>query len=162
MDRRQPQGYGSVLSQTNVFLCSFFLPTFSLSLSLSSANPPPPVPDFRPMGRKTWCSTEQTEFLKVHLSRLDEEKNNHGLSPFYARVAAEFIKRWESPTPKKACPKGVSPKQHADNERTRVSGFSPFSWTDADHRHVSKLWNGLGTVANSLRLLLLYRNPFLT
>ena len=73
------------------------------------------------MGRQLWCIPEQTAFLAAQLPKLDEEKINHGLTPFYARVAAEFIERWESPTPTKPCPEGVSPKQHADNERISVS-----------------------------------------
>ena len=73
------------------------------------------------MGRQTWCTPEQTAFLEAYLPKLDAEKDNNGLTPFYESITAEFIKRWESPTPRKPLPKGVTPKQHADKERGRVS-----------------------------------------
>ena len=73
------------------------------------------------MGHQSWCIPEQTVFLAAQLPRLDEEKINHGLTPFYTHVAVEFIEHWESPTPTKPCPEGVSSKQHADNKRISVS-----------------------------------------
>lgn len=103
--------------RSDMFL-HFFFPHFSLCVSLQPTFPSP-----CPMGRETWCTADQTAFLQAYLPKLDEEKHNNGLTPFYARIAREFIERWPSPTPKKAVPEGVDPKQHADNERARVSSL---------------------------------------
>ena len=46
---------------------------------------------------------------------------NNGLTPFYGSITAEFVKHWESPTPMKPLPKGMTPKQYVDKERGRVS-----------------------------------------
>ena len=48
------------------------------------------------MGRPPWATAEQTEYLQNLVSRLDEEKQNHGLAAFYARTTTEFLKRWPS------------------------------------------------------------------
>ena len=82
------------------------------------------------MGRHPWATPEQTEFLKTHLPKLDEEKQNHGLKAFYSRVAAEFSERWEPPPPPHNGDEHSSPAQlrkEAYDQRERVSPLASMS-----------------------------------
>ena len=75
------------------------------------------------MGRPPWATSEQTAFLESYLPSMDEEKENHGLAAFYARVTDDFILRWKSPTipiPKDR-QDGVTPEAYANERRGRVS-----------------------------------------
>lgn len=76
----------------------------------------------RSMGRRTWATSQQTEFLESFLERLEDEKGNHGLTAFYARITAEFIERWESPILQEDLNQGADSKRLADERRGRVSG----------------------------------------
>jgi len=76
------------------------------------------------MGRKPWATPEQTAFLKTQLPFMDEEKEMHGLTPFYARVTIAFIEQWASPIvpiPPKPQYEGLEPKAYADLRRGKVS-----------------------------------------
>ena len=81
------------------------------------------------MGRPTWANPEQAAFLKGFVGRLEEEKRNQGLKPFYATVTAEFIKRWASPIPPDVDTTKVTDptelKELSDKYRERVSRIPP-------------------------------------
>jgi hypothetical protein len=49
------------------------------------------------MGRGTWSTPEQLEYLEQRLPRLDTEKAGNGLKQFYASVAHDFAKLWPPP-----------------------------------------------------------------
>ena len=81
------------------------------------------------MGRRPWATPEQVAFLKGFIGQLEEEKHNHGLVPFYARVADDFIKCWEFPIPSDVDMKKVTEpselKRLADKRRAHVSPLPP-------------------------------------
>jgi len=76
------------------------------------------------MGWSPWATPKQAVFLESFVDQLEEEKHNHGLAPFYARVMQEFIQHWESPIPDKVDKKITDPaelKRLADERRGCVS-----------------------------------------
>ena len=81
------------------------------------------------MGRPTWATPEQAAFLKGFVGRLEEEKHNQGLKPFYATVTAEFINRWASPIPPDVDTTKVTDparlKELSDKYQQRVSRIPP-------------------------------------
>ena len=120
-----------VLSMSDTYMDCFWCLTWLPRLFVS--NPPgshlfPPLPCL--MGQRPWATPEQTEFLKTHLPKLDEEKQNHGLKVFYSRVVAEFSKRWEPPLLPSDNDKQSFPAQlrkEAYDQRERVSPPFPIS-----------------------------------
>jgi hypothetical protein len=81
----------------------------------------PPRPPLRMMGRPTWATPEQAAFLEEFVPRLEEEKYNLGLKPFYAQITKQFIERWPSPLiPDEETDKDEL-KRSADDRRGRVS-----------------------------------------
>lgn len=46
------------------------------------------------MGRSTWSTPEQLEYLERLRPRLEAEKAGNGLAQFYASVASDFAKLW--------------------------------------------------------------------
>ena len=60
-----------------------------------------------PVGRPSWTTPEQYDFLEGYVSRLNAEKQGNGLKPFYDQVAAEFKLRWRAePTAKEKLTSG--------------------------------------------------------
>ncbi|KAF9777600.1 hypothetical protein BJ322DRAFT_1114895 [Thelephora terrestris] len=49
------------------------------------------------MGRGTWSTPEQLEYLEQRLPGLDAEKAGNGLKQFYTSVARDFAKLWPPP-----------------------------------------------------------------
>jgi hypothetical protein len=76
------------------------------------------------MGRPPWTTPEQAAFLQSFVHRLDDEKANNGLQPFYAYVTQEFVQRWPSPVPLDVDREEVTDpdvlKQLSDNRREGV------------------------------------------
>ena len=78
------------------------------------------------MGRRPWATPEQTAFLESKLPLLDEEKENHGLTPFYARIAVQFIEHWASPIvpiPEERRAENLDPQAYANERRGAVSQY---------------------------------------
>lgn len=94
-----------------------FLPLVLLSSSVPS--------DCRlTMGRPPWATPEQTAFLESHVPKLEEEKHNHGLTAFYARVTKEFVRRWPSPVIPDGATNEETLRLQADGARGRVSRYT--------------------------------------
>lgn len=46
------------------------------------------------MGRPSWATPDQIEFLESFVPNLDREKKANGLKPYYDRIALQFFKKW--------------------------------------------------------------------
>jgi len=73
------------------------------------------------MGRPPWATPEQTSFLEEFLPRLEQEKHNLGLKPFYAQITKQFIERWPSPLIPDGETNEAELKRLADSRRGQVS-----------------------------------------
>lgn len=80
------------------------------------------------MGRKGWANDEQRKFLEGHFATMDRDKQDQTLTVMYARVAAEFIRRWPCPIVRDDESKDwtlAQLKEQADAKKSRVP-FRPY------------------------------------
>lgn len=90
------------------------------------------------MGRRPWATPEQLEFLRSYLHELPQAKAGTGQNVLYARVAQDFLVRWEAePVSPHTAPDATASerKDLAASRLQDVRSISTYVYSTADCRH---------------------------